>query len=68
MILWDLGSLYPNPITMFGYQEKKIFFDQAPEKITDCTNFYETIRPFDDLGRFSVYETQIDKSSKCLIN
>ena len=69
MILWNSGSLYPNPITMFGYKEKKNQnFDLAPEKITDGTNFYETIRPFGDLGRFSVYETQIDKSSKCLIN
>ena len=68
MILWDLGSLYPNPITMFGYQEKKIFFDQAPENITDCTNFYETITLFGDLWRFSVNEIQTDKSSKCLIN
>ena len=69
MILWDSGSLYPNPITMFGYQEKKNQnFDLAPKKITDCTNFYETITPFGDLQRFSVNEIQTDKSSKCLIN
>ena len=54
---------------MFGYQEKKKKnFDLALEKITDCTNFYETITPFGDLQRFSVNEIQTDKSSKCLIN
>ena len=54
---------------MFGYQDKKNQnFDLAPEKITDYTNYYETITPFGDLWRFFVNETQIDKSSKCLIN